>query len=149
MGRIFLAILCIVFLSAFSEKISDGIRDWRTDQIVDNEGVSTGAGVTTANVTLANDLYRDNPTYVLTITSNVTGDVPTANAYTSTGNVLTIGGLQASVTHTLTTTYYADIDDQYMAIIGPFLTFLIFGGILGAIVYMGYSGVRSIGGRRG
>ena len=135
MSKIFLAILAIVFLSAFSGSIADGIRNFRTDDLTQSSAVTTGVGVTTGNITLGSDLYQDNTSHISTITSNVTGETPVATGYTTASNILNVGSLQASTTRMLTVNYYAAIDDDYMNIIGPFMAFLIFGGILFAIVW--------------
>lgn len=55
--------------------------------------ITTGVGVTSSNVTLAQDIWADSIASVTSITSNITGENPSAAAFNSTSRTLTIGGL--------------------------------------------------------
>ncbi len=133
MGKIsliFVAILGIfLLLGPFRQPIADGIKGWRTETQVQTVAVVTAGGVTSANVTLSADLFQDDVAEVSSISSNDTGDAPAASTYTAATKVLLVSGLVAASNHTLTLTYYADTDDTVMAVVGPFLGILIFGGL--------------------
>lgn len=140
-GRILSAIFIIILLSAFSSHISGGIRDFRTDDVVQNEIVATAAGVTSANITLDNDLYSNDTTNIVSISSNLT-ETPVATSYTSSTNVLLVSALNANTSRTLIISYYGDTDDTMLHVIGPFMSFLIFGGILFSAFFLIYSGIK-------
>ncbi len=75
--------------------------------------VTTAAGITSYNATLFKSLFDDDLVSVLSISSNNTGEVPAATAYVSASKQLTIGGLLASQTRTLVTTYeYQRLDSS-------------------------------------
>jgi len=134
-GTIFIGILSIfLLLGAFRTPISDGIKGWRTTDSTQAFAVTTAAGVTSANVTLSYDLYQAATAEVIGITSNVTADVPVATTYTEVTKVLLVSGLEESKTHTLSVEYYAETDDEVMRVLGPFLNFLIFGGVTFGII---------------
>jgi hypothetical protein len=142
MGKIVVGILALFLLiGAFREPIIDGIKGWRTSDTTESFAVVTVAGQTTANTTLAYDLYQASTAEVITITSNTTG-TPVASAYTEATKKLLISGLPASESQTLTVNYYAETDDTVMRIIGPFLGFLIFFVTAGLIVWQMWKGKR-------
>lgn len=94
-----LYIICMPFLF-------NGIHDVRTDEYTQNyTSVTTGAAVTQANVVLSNDLWNDVITSVVSISSNVTGDIPTADNYTALTHTLKVGGLLPATTHSLSVDY--------------------------------------------
>jgi len=132
MSKVFFAILAVfLLLGAFQASINDGIKGWRTEDTTEAYSpVTTGVGVTTANVTLTSELYQDKASEVIAVSSNVTGETPVATSYVTTGNKLLISALDADTTRTLTVNYYADSDSTVMAAVGPFLGLLIFGGLL-------------------
>ena len=136
MGRVLFIILAIfLLLGAFSDPILDGIKGWRTEDTTESYSVETGAGQTTANVTLTSDLFQDDISEVIAITSNITGESPIASTYTAATNVLLVGALNASATHTLSVNYAADTDNTVMLAVGPFLGILIIGGLIVAIFF--------------
>ena len=60
MGRVFIGILAVfLLLGAFATPINDGIKTWRTNDTSEDFAVTTAAGVTNANVTLAYNLYQE------------------------------------------------------------------------------------------
>ena len=91
--------------------------------------------MTTANVTLSYDLYQAATAEIIEITSTVGTDTPVGSTYTEATKKLLVSGLTADTSRTLTIEYYAETDDDTMRIIGPFVGFLIFGGIIFAIVW--------------
>ena len=136
MGRVFVGILAIfLLLGAFATPINDGIKTWRTNDTSEDFEVSTGSGVTSANVTLSYNLYQEALAEVQSITSNDTDDIPIASTYTDATKVLLITGLDDEETHALTVDYYAETDSVVMRVLGPFLAFLIFGFLLMGIVW--------------
>lgn len=145
-GAVLFGIIALFLLiGPFRAPISDGIKGWRTSETTENYNVTTAAAVTSANVTLSYDLYQAATAEVIGITSNVTTETPVANTYTEATKRLLISGLDADATHTLAVSYYAETDDDVMRVLGPFLSFLIFGLPAFAIIY----GIWPRKGRRG
>jgi hypothetical protein len=142
-GAVFFCILALfLLLGAFREPIADGIKGWRTEEQAQGATVTTGAGATTANVTLTADLFQDDTAEVTDISSNISGESPAASTYTAATNVLLVSGLNSSATHALVITYNADPESAVMAAVGPFLGILIFGGLIVAILYGAFKGRR-------
>jgi hypothetical protein len=136
MGKIIVGIAVLVLgLFAFSNQISEGITNWRTDAAADNFVVTTGGGESTASVSLTSDLFAAKTSHVTSITSNITGEHPIATAYDEDTKVLSLAALNAGTSRSLVVSYRAVTSDEYMSIIGPFLAFLIFGGIVAAIIW--------------
>ena len=135
-GGVILAIIAIfLLLGPFREPIVDGIKGWRASDTTEDFVVATAAAVTTANVTLSYDLYQAATAEIIEITSTDGTDAPVASTYTEATKVLLVAGLNDDANRTLTVEYYAETDDDTMRIIGPFVGFLIFGGIIFAIVW--------------
>jgi len=133
-GKVLVGILAIfLLLGPFSGPITDGIHNWRSSSTTENFDVTTGGGITAANITLNQDLYQAATGEITSISSNNT-ETPVASGYTEATKVLLVSGLNAAQTRTLTVTYAAETDDTVMRAIGPFLPFLIFGGVIGAIL---------------
>ena len=136
MGRVFIGILAIfLLLGAFATPINDGIKTWRTNDTSEDFEVTTGVGVTSANVTLSYNLYQEALAEVQSISSNDTDDTPVATTYTDATKVLLVSGLDDSTVRALTVDYYAETDSTVMRVLGPFLPFLIFGFLLMATVW--------------
>jgi len=73
MGKVVVAILAVfLLLGGFAGAINDGIKGWRTVDATQAFVVTTGAGVTTANVTLTYELYQANVAEVQSVSSNET-----------------------------------------------------------------------------
>jgi hypothetical protein len=135
MGKILIGVLAIfLLLGAFASPILDGIKGWRTENTTQNAIVVTGAGITTSNVTLLKDLYQDETTEVIAVTSNIT-ETPVATSYDEDTNNLLISALTAAETRTLTINYYGEPDNAIMKAIGPFLAVLIIGGLIFLIIW--------------
>jgi len=135
LGKVLIGILAVfLLLGAFASSILDGIKTWRTDYTTQYEVVTTGAGVTTANVTLDGDLFQASTSEVESVSSNIT-ETPIASSYNEDDNHLLISALDASETRTLTLVYYAETGNTVMRAIGPFLAILVIGGLLGGIAY--------------
>lgn len=117
MNKIAIAVIvlfAVVIIAILMPSFMSGISDFRTDITSDVFSVSTAAGVTAANVTLSNTLW-DNDTSSISITSNYTSDAPAVDAYLSGSKQLTVDGLIASNTHTLTVTYETGALGDYEA----------------------------------
>lgn len=132
-GALFLLVL---LLGVFRVSIIDGIHGVRTIDTTQLSAVSVA--IDSANVTLAHDLFQANLSEVITITTNITG-APAPATYTEASKVLLIAGLDPG-TQTLTIRYYAETDDSFMRIIGPFLVFLVFVGLTGLIIWAAIKG---------
>lgn len=106
--RIFYSFLVVMSVAIlFMLPITSGIYDFRTDQKEDSVRYETGAGETTANVTLIKALYDDDVSTV-DVLSNDYSDAPIVENYTAAGRVLDISGLESSANRTLTITYDVD-----------------------------------------
>lgn len=135
-GKVLLAIFALfLLLAAFASPISDGIKGWRTNNTTQNFTITTGGGVTTANVTLSYDLYQASLPEVISLTSSQITDSPVAASYDEATKTMLISGLAASLSRTLTINYYAETTDSVMRAIGPFLVILIIGGCVGLIFW--------------
>lgn len=142
-GKVLLAIFSIfLLLGVFRQPIIDGIKGIRADTITgESHVVTTAAGVTSANVTLSRDLYLASTSQVSSISSNIT-ESPAATSYTEATNVLLVSSLSAGASHLLTFAYSAETTDTTWLAIGPFASFLIFGGLLGLIAWGVWKGRR-------
>lgn len=135
-GKVIIGVLCIfLLLGAFSKPIIDGIKGWRTNDTTQSFAVDTAAAVTTANVTLAYDLYQAAVPEVISIISTLGTDSPSSTTYTEATKVLLVSGLIAAESRTLTINYYAETDDSVMRVLGPFLGVLIIGGCVAFILW--------------
>jgi len=135
-GAILIGIITIwLLLGPFQSAITDGIHDWRSSSTTENFIVATGAGVTSQNVTLGHDLFQAAASEIISVTSSNVTDAPIASAYSESTKNLTVSGLVASISRTITVVYYAETDDTVMRAIGPFLSVLLFGGCAFAIMF--------------
>jgi len=92
--------------------IIDSFSETITEPTTDLGNITTGAGESTGNITLSEDLYLDRLSVISVLTSDHGPDSPVATSYDSTTNELFIGGLAASQTRDITCTYiYDDIQD--------------------------------------
>jgi len=107
--------------------------------------VTTGVGETTADVVLSTALYNDDNGHVTSITSTVGTDVPVAGTYVAATKTLTVTGLTASESRTLTVIYDSDNLSDYTGLgtivsLSPLIIWLV---ILGALGIGLYSNVKS------
>lgn len=135
-GVLFVLLAVFLLLGAFADPILDGVKTWRTEDTTDSFVVTTAAGVTTANLTLTRDLFQDETSEVIAISSNISGETPIASTYTAASNRLLLSALNPSASHLVSVNYYSDTDSTVMAAVGPFLGVLIIGGLIFAI-FMG------------
>lgn len=104
---------CIVIL--LMSAVLAAITLFRSAEYEEPHNVTTGGGVTTADIILTQELL-DNETYHVTISSNLTGDAAVPSAYTSATRTLTVGGLLAGNSRQLTVTYrYNQLNDVFWA----------------------------------
>jgi len=95
---------CVVIL-LFSAVIA-GVQDFRSTEYTQVSGnVTTNPGITSANVTLVQDLFMDRNSEVESIVSSNTLDVPLVSTYTAASNRLLVTGLAESNTRNLTIVY--------------------------------------------
>ena len=146
-GKVFVGILSIfLLLGAFSTPILDGIKNWRTDGLTTQTTVVvTAPGVTTANVTLARDLYQALVTNVDSITSTDGTDAPAASSYTEATLVLLVSGLNDDASRTLTINYYGETDNDVMRVIGPFLGVGVIGILAVGMIWAVFEGKKRKG----
>lgn len=121
--RIFYAFLILVVSAfLFMLPVSEAIYDYRTIQHTSTNVVDTAVGVTTGNVTLANDIFDDD-TDALDIDSDLHTDHPTFSTYNATTRFLVFSGLTANTSRTITVVYYSDALNAY-ASVNTFLDYL-------------------------
>ncbi|MDD5511755.1 MAG: hypothetical protein PHI12_13230, partial [Dehalococcoidales bacterium] len=139
MKSVFL-IFCSLFLMFATPKVFSLIDDARTDEYTETfAGISTAAGVYSANFTLAEPLYYNSLVFVEEISSNATTDVPSAASYNTVSRLLTVNGLDQSLTRTLSVTFLiesATIEDFMLAVLSLlrwFYLFLLLGTAAGSI----------------
>lgn len=111
--KTFIIVLAAVVL--FLLPLTGAMYDFKTDLQEDDIAVSTGAGETTANVTLSESIYDDDTT-TAGVTSDLSSDSPAFGAYDSTSHSANITGLTASENRTITVTYDIDALEGYDAI---------------------------------
>jgi len=133
---VFGALLVIISLPLFFSSINNA----QTESYVQTfAGVTTGAGVYSANRTLSESLFNNSVTHVLGISSNVSADSPSATSYTGVSKLLVFGGLAQSETRTLEVTYQIDSSSlptgmgTFFTVIRWFMVFAIIGLIAAAI----------------
>jgi hypothetical protein len=131
--RLAVGIFVLILMFAFSGTIQNGIHGLRTDEVVQNEEVIT-TSETEWDIILDSPLFNGAVSEVDSIISTDGDDIPLADSYDEDTDTLTVSGLDTSTTRTLTITYYTEVADQFMPVVGPFLSFLIFGGIIAAVI---------------
>lgn len=118
--RIFLVLIAVIIVAGMLGGLMNSVIAFRTDELTQVFNETTAAGVTTANVQLSTDLWKDNIAYT-SISSNNTSDSPAASSYNATNRQLNIAGLLANSSRTLTIDYdiealgdYPGIDDAIL-----------------------------------
>ena len=116
MGRMMLvlgAVVTLVFGMVLAPTVLGAVHDTATDAATDTfSGVTTGASETTKTVTLSKDHYHSDTTHI-TVSSDNANDSPTVDAYDPNTRQVTVGGLAASATRTLTVGYEVDALASY------------------------------------
>jgi len=127
--------------------VMDSAHSIQTESQADSYNVTTGAGETSADVTLTRDLWAHNVTAVTNFTSTEATDVPVASSYVEATRALTVGGLAESKTRTLSVTYDTDRLGGYVGLssLAGVMPLIIFIGIFfgsGASIYSGVKNLR-------
>ncbi len=131
------ACMIIILMAA----VIEGIQDFRSEDYEEaHASVATAAGVTSANITLTNDLFGDRIQEVNSVASSLATDVPLVISYTASSNYLLVSGLTASGNRTITVDYKTGrLDDFFAADIAArsWMMFLVLGiiGVVAAAVY--------------
>jgi len=140
---VFAALLYIICLPLYFL----GIHDARISHFEQTfAGVTTGAGVYAANVTLSQDIFDYDYTTVA-ISSNNTNDTPSSANYTALTNYLLVNGLSAGEVRTLLVDYEISstiLDDvpglsNIFIVFIVIIVFMVLGILAGAIYTFGES----------
>ncbi len=134
--RVAVGVILFVMLGAFSSPINTFIKNLRTDPVVVVEEIVTAPAETSGEVNLARELFAYNLINVTSVESSILDDSPIAASYDENTGDLTISGLDDDNTRDITVNYLAPMDDDFWNALGPFLGFLVYGGITVAIFYM-------------
>lgn len=117
-----------------------GIDSARTDDYTQTvAGVTTAAGVYAANVTLGQSVYDDEVASIVSVSSNISSDSPSAYSWNSVSNVLWVSGLEADETRTLEVDFLINSvtleagASAYLVLFFWFLMFVPLGMMAGAI----------------
>jgi hypothetical protein len=142
-----LAIIGVVIILILFGTMMSGINDAQTLERTDTfVGVVTGGGITEADVVLVADPFNNSILSVTSLTSNEVLDGPLPDSYVTGTNTLTVRGLNASDTRTLTVVY------DYGSLTGSVGTFLgmipIFVAIAAVLIIIG-AGIAVFASRRG
>ena len=121
MKSIFICFIALFLIIALPF-VFDALDNANSDELSTSfAGVTTGAAVFTANVSLADSIYNNSLANVTEISSNLTGiDTPSAYVYNSVSHILTVSGLDESRTRTLSVVYF--IDAELESFISTFIT---------------------------
>ncbi|AAW39851.1 hypothetical protein [Dehalococcoides mccartyi] len=142
-GIIGIAVVFIIF-----PMVMDSTHDVQTDRYVETEAaVATGAGETSAGVVLTYELYNNVNTSVISITSDEVTDVPVAGTWTQATKTLTVTGLAAEDSRTLTITYEHDALTGFtgMGAFAGIIPLLILVAIISVLVAGIWSSVKGRG----
>lgn len=106
--KVFYAFLIVLTAAIlFMLPLTTMVYDFRTDQRDDTFTITTGAAVTTANVTLANYVFDDD-IQTISFTTNDTAEYPVTSSYNATSRQLLVAGLNTSTSRLLEVTYDVD-----------------------------------------
>lgn len=116
------------------------IDNARTESITQNiAGVATSGSTYIATVNLGQPLYNSAIGNVSVVSSNLSSDSPSADNYTVSGRIVSIGGLDESQTRTIALTYAVSSShlpsgvNTFLGLIIWFLIFIEMGLLAGAI----------------
>lgn len=139
MKAVFAVLGVILILGMFGVAMT-GIDDARTSERTDAfAAVVTGGGITTADVELVADPYDDDILQVESITSDNVLDAPLPDAYVTATNLLTVRGLAAADTRTLTVVYNYGTQDRSVNTFLGMVPLLIGAAILMILVGAGWA----------
>lgn len=137
--RAALAVIGVIIILILFGTMMFGINQAQTDERVDAfAAVATGPGVTTAPVILVTDPYDNSLLSVESIVSTNALDAPLPDTYVAGTNTLTVRGLAANDTRTLTVTYVYGALVGQAASTGTFLGMIpIFVAIAAVLIIVG------------
>lgn len=127
-----IGITFIIVAFMFFPNVVDTTEEIKVKDVDEDHLVSTGAGVTSANIVLYDDLYDSNLTYVDEIYSSDGSDTPVATDYNTVTRTLTVGGLAESTDRTLQIDYRTDALEDVVGIrqFGNLAPFLIMAALI-------------------
>jgi hypothetical protein len=128
---------CVFVLMMFGG-VMLAIHNFRGRTFTEPHTIATGAGITSANITLAADVMDGDNTNI-TITSNNALDEPVPFAYDSATRQITVNGLNASDTRILTISYpIAQLDgftDTAVRLIPAYIIVAVICAVAGACYF--------------
>jgi hypothetical protein len=124
-GGAALGLILIVIGFILFGTLLTSIDSWAYAETSTVRTIITGGGNTTGIMSLGSPLYDENLDNVVTLTSSLATDDPAPYAYTDTGDVLTVSGLTASGSRTMTATYLTERTDSVLATLQPFIPFFV------------------------
>lgn len=113
---VILTLIGVAIFFVFMPTMMSGLFDFRTDEQSDAFTVPTGGAETTAQVTLAQDLWENGTQFVESIASDLGTDNPVASNYASTTHNLTVSGLTAGTSRNLTVVYNIAALDEFQGV---------------------------------
>lgn len=137
-------ILGSIFIILMFSATLTGLNDFRgEDETEIHNSVATAAYVTSANVTLLQDLLDDD-TVGASVSSNLTSDAPLSHTWTDSSNRLLVSGLTASSSRQLTVTYTVSRLSNYYAVDAgsKALPIMLLLGVLGIIAGAVYAATK-------
>ena len=120
MGFILIVIGFVLFPT-----LLDSFESMAYTEATTSRTVATGAGEANATIVLGNELYSDNMDYVGSVSSTLGTDDPAPAAYNGSTDTLTVSGLTANETRTLSVVYSTARDDSPIDIVRPIMPFFI------------------------
>lgn len=145
--KIVIAIIGVIILFIMFPIVMTSLHSLQTDEYEQIEaGVTTAGGEDSADVVLDKELWDDDIASVVTVSSNISGDSSaSADSYVTVSRTLTVDGLEASQTRTLTLTYEYDALTSHTGMseftnLTPLLILLAILGIVFLGVWQGAKG---------
>jgi len=131
------AVILLIIAMPF---VFQSIEDARTNEAELTFASVTTSGVSTANVTLNQAIYRGSVNSVTAVSSNITSDTPSAYSFNSVSRVLQVNGLAEDETRTLSVAFNIEnenLDDGSLVFFSLFRWFYIFMivGMSGGAIY--------------
>ncbi len=121
-----------------------GVTSFRASTQTANFAVTTGAGETSANVTLPLAVLDDSLVNITSVTSNNTADAPTATALVAASKLVNVGALNAADSRRLTVIYWSPKLDAYLGVdlVAKWWLLFIAVGIIAVIIGAIVNGLR-------
>lgn len=133
-------IICLLLFGTMIGGITDAQTDERTDTFIS----TTGIGETTDDVVLVSDIFDDNLNNVVSITSNNSDDAPLPDTWVGASNTLTVRGLNADDTRTLTIIYkYDNLDNEPVQTFFWLIPLLVAVALVLVLVAVGIAAIKN------